>query len=462
MAATTEALRWCPVVGVWAAAIAVTPDWRIRSALVLPAVLVPLAWWTIGRAGQWPVLFLCAALLLPPLPIALGDSGPHPALAIAALGLVAGAIRPGGWRGRIRPVEVWLVIYALVLAGGAALAGLYSGPRIGALSLARAGLFAISIYLYFYVAHGPGAPARDAGFRTARVLFFAGAVSAAFACVDFYFQFPTPAGFGPQFVWLASDVYRRAQGVFYEASTLGNVCAFFLVMAAVSLARPRSDGPLSRPLALAGAAAFSAALMLSFSRASLLNLAAAGAALVYLHRERLRMGRLALVFIAVAAAASAVVYWALPEITEYYWVRLWGSTEIAATGSVGILSGRIENWSHLLGFLADHPWHAILGVGYKTLPYTNIAGRPVIADNAYLSALVETGLVGLAAMLLLNVAVLRLAFGAARSSNARVSWFGTCVACFWTGQIVQMLSGDLLTYWRVLPLYFWALAEARE
>ena len=47
--------------------------------------------------------------------------------------------------------------------------------------------------------------------------------SALFACVDFYFQFPAPAGYGPQFVWLDSGVYRRAQGFFYEASTLGQL-----------------------------------------------------------------------------------------------------------------------------------------------------------------------------------------------------------------------------------------------
>jgi hypothetical protein len=32
--------------------------------------------------------------------------------------------------------------------------------------------------------------------------------------------------------------------------------------------------------------------------------------------------------------------------------------------------------------------------------------------------------------------------------------------CFWCGQTAQMLSGDLLTYWRVLPVYFWALGAA--
>jgi hypothetical protein len=26
--------------------------------------------------------------------------------------------------------------------------------------------------------------------------------------------------------------------------------------------------------------------------------------------------------------------------------------------------------------------------------------------------------------------------------------------------MVQMFSGDLLTYWRVMPLYFWVLALA--
>ena len=32
--------------------------------------------------------------------------------------------------------------------------------------------------------------------------------------------------------------------------------------------------------------------------------------------------------------------------------------------------------------------------------------------------------------------------------------------CFWLGQSVQMLSADLLTYWRVLPVYFLVLAWA--
>src|SRR3954465_6074227 len=93
--------------------------------------------------------------------------------------------------------------------------------------------------------------------------------SALFACVDFYYQFAAPAGYGPQFVWLDSGVYRRAQGLFYEASTLGNFCAFFLVMIAVALTRPRRESPVSRAALIGGGAAFFTALVLSYSRGSL-------------------------------------------------------------------------------------------------------------------------------------------------------------------------------------------------
>jgi O-antigen ligase len=121
-----------------------------------------------------------------------------------------------------------------------------------------------------------------------------------------------------------------------------------------------------------------------------------------------------------------------------------------------ILSGRLESWRTLGNLLVDHPLYLLLGVGYKTLPYTDLAGAPIVADNMYLSLLVETGLPGLLAFLWMNLQILIAGYRAAMRS----SLFGTCIFCFWTGEMVQMLSGDLFTYWRVLPLYFWVLAAA--
>src|SRR2546430_1441924 len=93
--------RWLWVsifLGVYAALIALvrTPA---AIALLTPALLLSITCWIfIGPANRWLLTFLCAAILLPPLPIALGDSGPHPCLLIAALGLIVGVLRPLEWR----------------------------------------------------------------------------------------------------------------------------------------------------------------------------------------------------------------------------------------------------------------------------------------------------------------------------------------------------------------------------
>jgi O-antigen ligase len=412
-------------------------------------------------AQRWVLIFLCAALALPPLPVRLGDSGPHVAVAIAAIGLLAGIARGGEWTGRLAAIELALPAHAVVLLLSLAPAALYSGPEIALASLARVLLFCISIYVYFYAAHGPvSGPAANLEWRRAlRWLFAAATASAAFACIDFYFQFPAPAGFGAQYVWLASGVYRRAQGVFYEASTLGNVCASFLVLIAVCLAR-RSESPIPRPALLAGGAALFAAMMLSFSRASLVNMAIALAILLWLERRRIAWARIAMALGVAASAGLAAMYWFAPQILEFYFARLQWSAELLAGGNTRALSGRIESWSYLAAFLAEHPWHVLLGVGYKTLPYTDVAGMPVVADNAYLSALVETGIAGLGAMLVASIAMLKLAWRAMRTGTGPAQLFGTWMLCFWAGQMVQMMSGDLLTYWRVLPVYFWALGMA--
>jgi O-antigen ligase len=120
----------------------------------------------------------------------------------------------------------------------------------------------------------------------------------------------------------------------------------------------------------------------------------------------------------------------------------------------------VVSWRALWDFLVSHPWHAILGIGYKTLPYSGFVGRPVVADNMYLSLLVETGIVGLAVFAVFNFAVLRSARRAASSLDPPTAFFGRWMFCFWIGEMFQMLSGDLLTYWRVLPIYFWVLAIA--
>jgi O-antigen ligase len=446
--------------GLYAAAVALSPGWGSKAILCVPLILIPTAWSILRTPNRWLTLFFLFALLAPPLPIALGDSGPHVAVLFAAAGLFVGLLRFEEWRFRSDIAAAFLVTLLAIFFASVSMAAFYSGPNVAVASLARVVLFGISVYTFLYVRHGPGALNQRQSLRAIRWLFCAASLSALFACVDFYFQFPAPAGYAQQFIWLDSGVFRRAQGVFYEASTLGNLCAFFLEMIAVALFRPRDTQPISRLAMFAGGVALAAALVLSYSRASLLNLAVALIVLLWLHRDRIRWRRLMAGVAIFGAGATALLSFAFPIFAGVYWQRVAVAFEYFWEAPNQVLSGRVESWHTLWNFIASEPWHLLLGIGYKTLPYSDFIGSKAIGDNTYITLLVETGIAGLAAVLALNIAILVTARRASRSPDPVRSFCGTWMFCFWAGQVVQMFSADLLTYWRVLPVYLFVLALA--
>jgi len=436
--------------------------------ILLPAVgvvaftaalcLVPLAWYVFSVPYRWLAVFFGAALLLPPLPLPGGDTGPHPSVVLAALGMLVGIASLDRWRIRWTPAHTAFAALTFAMVVSLGFAALYSGAAIAAASAARMALFLIGVYVFFTSAGGPDSMPASTARRMSRALFWIALAAAAFGCIDFVYQLPAPAGFEPQFLWLKSGVYRRAQGLFYEASTLGNFSAFFLVATAVALAEPRARRMFS-PLALcSGLVMFSASLLLSFSRASMICAALAIAVLGILERRRWQRSRGLVALAILIPAAAGVFALALPEVAGAYWARVGLTMDRLLTAPDSVLSGRLESWGTIAGFIAQHPWQTLFGIGYKTLPYTEYLGSPVIADNMYLSLLVETGLLGFVALVGLNGAILITCWRAMR----RGSFYGKWLFCFWIGEVVQMLTGDILTYWRVLPVYFWVLAQAAK
>ncbi|MES1261857.1 MAG: O-antigen ligase family protein [Acidobacteriota bacterium] len=450
------------LLGLWCGAVAAAQashvaSWQIGAVWIgLPAAAA-LAWWSVWRPQRWLGIFFLCALLTPPFPGPIGDAGFHAAPAPALIGVFAGLLWLPRWRLSLSPLAVAFGAFLLVLLASVAMAAWYSGASVASGSLLRVGLFGIGVYVFLYASSGPWEDS-VAPLAAARWLFLLAIAAALFACADFYFQWPAPAGFEAQYVWLDEGVFRRAQGLFYEASTLGNFCAFFLVMVGVAMLRPTEAPLCPRWLLAGGGGVLSAALIFSYSRASVLNVVTALVTLALLRRVRIRRSILAgaLAMIATGAAVRLL----LPSFAASYWARLANSIGYFWYSPDGVLSGRLGNWSTLLGFLIREPWHALFGIGYKTLPYSDFTGAPVIADNTYLSLLVETGIVGLASFLLLNAMILRYGLRAARSRREPTSFFGEWIFCFWVGQMVQMFSGDLITYWRVLPVYFWVLGMA--
>jgi hypothetical protein len=429
--------------------------------LAITPIALFLGWWTIQTPGRWIFLFLFACVLLPPVNLPLGNAGPHPALVAAALGGFVGVLRLSEWTTGWDRLSLSLVIFVVLLLSTVPLAAHFSGAEIALASLARVVLFSLSVYVFLFVRNG-----RQFEFvavtRTIRWLLWAATSAAAFACLDFYFQFPAPAGFGPQFVWLDAGVFRRAQGLFYEASTLGNFCVFFLVMIVLALFRNEEDRPASRSQLLCCGVVLATALILSYSRASLANLAVAVATIVLMHRKRLSGVGILKAVVAMTVLGGSLLYFLFPSFAQTYWTRLALSIQFFYSSPNSVLSGRLHTWQQIAGAIADDPLLVLHGIGYKTLPYTNYLGQGIVADNMYLSLLLETGLFGLGMFAVLNWNILTASLKAARSQLASSSFLGYWFFAFWLGELVQMMSGDLLTYWRVLPIYFFILALSQR
>ena len=404
----------------------------------------------------WLCAFFASLLLLPPLPFPVGNAGAHLAPFVALFSVPAAVRSMRTYRLPMSSLPSLLLLFLAILFVSEGFAAYYSGWRVASGGLARVLLLGVGVYVFFYGLAGPRAAGWDP-LKFTRLLFLIALAGAAFACIDFYFQFHVPAGFAMQVVWLKSGVMRRAQGLFYESSVLANFCAFFLVMMLVAAFPLRGRRAFPRWLLAMGALIFGTALILSGSRASILAVVAAGCVFAVVRRVGIR-GILAA--LTALLGAVLVVRVAVPAFWANYWFRLTGS----AFGIWGhpneVLSGRLANWKVLMDFVVRHPSHLAFGIGYKTIPYTDYVGARVVADNTWLSLLVETGIVGIIVFAALNWAILRTALRAARSPRSEASFFGAWIFCFWCGEMLQMLTADVITYWRVLPVYFWVLATA--
>jgi O-antigen ligase len=447
--------------GIYSAAVALAPSPMLAIALAGAPLGLLAVWWTIQTPLRWvgPLLFAC--ILLPPLNLPLGNSGPHPALAVAAVGIFSGVLRFREWSRGWDPISVSLVSFLAVLFATVPLAAYFSGTDIALSSLARVALFGISVYVFVVVRNSRRLPLLPLQ-KLLRRLLWAATAASAFACLDFYFQFPAPAGFGPQFVWLDSGVFRRAQGLFYEASTLGNFCVFFLVLIVVSMFQDDEHRPASRIELLGCGTLLGTALILSYSRASLANLAVATATVFLFYRLTLPVAAIIKGAAVFAGMGAGVLYLVFPSFAQMYWTRLALSTEFFFTSPNSVLSGRLYTWQTIASAIADDPFIVLHGIGYKTLPYTSYFGQGIVADNMYLSLLLETGLIGVTAFAVLNWNILRGSLQAARARSGPAAFLGLWFFAFWLGELVQMLSGDLLTYWRVLPVYLFILALSQR
>jgi O-antigen ligase len=402
-------------------------------------------------------LVLALGLLLPPFPLEIGgvELPVHPSMLVLAAGCVVIWVRLREWRIEFTPLTRAPVALLGALFISLPWAFYYSGLAVGAQSAMRWVLLLSGFLVLGWIAYGPATPR-----GLIQVILAAALVVSIFALLDFVFQLPRTVRFSDQYIYGGSNPIRRAQGVLYDASALGNFCAMMLTLMLALGRRARKALHIPAWLLWVSAPALALALVLSFSRGSVINLAVAIAVLAWLRRRTLFSGSGIVALAALVAAAAITATLIAPQFLLPYGSRLIYSAQEFFSSPNEVLSKRLDTWTELAGIVADHPAQILLGIGYKSLPYTDTFARPLVADNMYLSLLIESGVPGLAALLAFCGTLLAVTLRLTRHSSLAVAGLGRFLLAFWIGEMVQMLSGDILTYWRVTPVYLALLGLA--
>ena len=458
----SDSWRWAAllplalVVGGVASLAAARPTWLAAAA---GAILFGLfAFVSLRRPHVFIVIFLVTLIVLPPLFL---PRSPETPLYLSTFMLPVGAAvflaRFPDFRFRLDPVAKGLGIFLLATGLSLPFGFWLSGAEVGAAGLFRWALLAQAALIYVLV-RGAGVGCESGPARwLMTVLMIAALFTAASGIFDFFWPVAIPHPAAEQHIWVGGEVLRRAQGVFFEASSFANLCGFFLsVAAAAFIARNENAVGMSRSWLWLAIPILTLAVFVALSRSAWGNVAVTNLVFAAVSR-RARFWRGAGFLLALAIPVG--ILWS-------YTPELWGYLVDARLGNLTLLfadpnlasSGRYETWSRVVSIMQDNPQYLLFGVGYKTLPFTRLFHDEIITDNGFLNLLLETGVVGLGGFLLFSVSVLRTFLKHARSGKRNLAFWGALLFSFWCGELVQMLAADAYTYWRNMIVFLAVMA----
>lgn len=435
--------------------------WKASLAIIVGV----LGLWSCGQCIRsfrgWLYACIATSLAVPAFyPLVLGGETPiYVCNFVLLLGYLALILRQEEFQIPTDVISRASLLFLAALLSSLPFAYWISGAFQAVQSLLRVLLILQPFFVYFWI-RGFSCiqnPAQLQGL--VKFILWLGVIAAGYGIVDFYYPIPIPHPFADQYIYLDFRHIRRAQGMFYEASSFGNLCAFLLCLALCLLLGWQRLSAGYRLLLCLGAGIFTMALFLSYSRGSWLAVVVALTVFLLLRRQ-LRPRPLFLLTV-ILGGFVLLLYQLSPDVVANFFswrlgnlAELWDDPDTAT-------SGRWESWTTLIGFFADHPWLLLFGIGYKTISSTDLFGKTVVADNGYLSLLFETGLLGLAAFGWLNFAILRALRGGKGAVSPFYQFCRTFLFAFWCGELVQMLTGDIFTYWRNLTLFFAMMAAVQ-
>jgi O-Antigen ligase len=372
-------------------------------AIALALVLLPLAAWLLTRPAGGLAMGLVLILTLPNW-WTLGGRHVYQIAAVLAASTALSARRP-----RFRPADYALLVYTVILVLGWLLQ--YDQPETWHIVLAQ--LTPIGFYL-----GARGLPSsRLVPFMT--LALFAGTIGALTVIVEAilgHSVFIDPTAY----LWTtrSSDEIFRPGGIFGNPPGAATVLTyvFFFGLASLTALRQRL-----KTLGLICVGVCSLALILTFTRGPLIGLGAGLVLFLWLVRSPLVCSARGALVVVVLAASLLVALPTLESNTTFREGVLRGGT----------LAARESYWTLALPIVFANPHNLTVGIGTGVLETPAIEPRAplpflvaaapqdfeVSLHNQYVEALVEQGIIGLTALVVLLLAGLVPAVRGARATG---------------------------------------------
>lgn len=408
---------------------------------------------SFGKPLVFVLVYLVVLITIPPF--FFRQTGDTPLYVSSFLLPIALAVLLARWPDfhfHFDPIAKGLFLFLMGTGISLPFACWFSGTEIATAALLRWLMLAQTLVLYMLVRGGMRSHSSPAERWLVPILFLAGAISAAYGIYDFIWPVPIPHPAAPEFIFLPNGMVRRAQGVFYESSSFANICGFFLAAAAGAfLVRKEKVIGISRPLLPPFILILTGAVIVAFSRSSWANVFVTLLVFSLLTR-RTRWRRTLILFVALALPFALLAFY-FPEVWGYFLGHRLGSLTLLLSDPNSASSGRYDVWAQIAFILYQYPHYFVLGIGYKTLPFTKLFKSGIVADNGFLSLLLETGIMGLSGFIAFLIATLKEFWKLSKSRNNKISYWATFLFAFWCGQCVQLLAVDSYTFWRNMVVY---------
>lgn len=286
---------------------------------------------------------------------------------------------------------------------------------------------------------------------TTKIVLISGIIGSSIGIINFFLRVPMQS---EQYILINHELIYRAGGVYQEANSFANMMTFNIIFALIILLEKARIRKNIKILSIINIASSLVGLIVSFCRGPIVAILVTLIimAIYYIKNNNLKLFKLLLI-IAICCMFIINLNEEIAKLVEIFLNdRVLPLLSINGENINSISSGRIGIWSSLIENFFSLNWIVILlGTGYKAS--TIHLGFGNLSDNNYLGALVQTGILGFVVFIVLNYKIITNMIKY-KTNNIYIKIYKDTVIFIWISNMIQMLTGDVITFYRNISLVF--------